>query len=172
MRRLARHLFTLCSAASLVLCVVVLALWVRSYFAIDGVEYTGAGGGMSGHQSKGQVAVAFGFGTPAPPTGLLRMSGPALSLDQSLVGPVAFRRFGFASQSFNGPVRGRLLIVPHWFLAGVLAVLPGGKLVHRRLRRASRRAAAGLCPACGYDLRASPERCPECGTLAGERATA
>jgi hypothetical protein len=39
-----------------------------------------------------------------------------------------------------------------------VAIIPGHK---RRKRRG-----AGCCPECGYNLRASPERCPECGSPA------
>ena len=36
-------------------------------------------------------------------------------------------------------------------------------VVHSREYKLRSRRATGLCPRCGYDLRATPERCPECG---------
>lgn len=54
--------------------------------------------------------------------------------------------------------------VPYWLLA-TLTALPLSSVVMRAIRR-RRRARAGLCPRCGYDLRGSKasRRCPECGT--------
>jgi len=62
--------------------------------------------------------------------------------------------------------------LPSWFLATAFAVLPAVAFARRtRRRRENRLAAAGLCLSCHYDLRATPDRCPECGRVpAGTKA--
>jgi len=51
---------------------------------------------------------------------------------------------------------------PHWSLA-IIGVISPIALFLRGARRRSR-LRHGLCATCGYDLRASHDRCPECGT--------
>ena len=77
--------------------------------------------------------------------------------------------FYFRAQSNAGPTyvgRQRDLIfrIPYWFLAAASTLAPAAAL--RRRLRTRRRTRRGLCPRCGYDLRESPDRCPECGTAA------
>jgi hypothetical protein len=63
-----------------------------------------------------------------------------------------------------GATGSRWFEVPLWLLAVAFAVLPAARGVSRLRRRRKHR--IGLCPTCGYDLRATPDRCPECGTAA------
>jgi hypothetical protein len=62
------------------------------------------------------------------------------------------------------------LILPLWFPALLFAILPA--LWLRRWRIVRRRTRLGLCQHCGYDLRATPGRCPECGTVVAAPDTA
>lgn len=55
----------------------------------------------------------------------------------------------------------RAFFLPWWFLAIVLGCLPCIVLLHR-VRRGLR-LRAGCCPSRAYDLRATPDRCPERG---------
>lgn len=56
--------------------------------------------------------------------------------------------------------------IPFWAVVPPCAVLP---LIHLRRklreRRERRYAKTGRCVVCGYDLHATPDLCPECGTL-------
>ena len=57
----------------------------------------------------------------------------------------------------------RGVTLPYWFLV-LLTALPPAIWGRRRVnRRRDRRIRRGFCPQCGYDLRGTPDRCPECG---------
>lgn len=55
------------------------------------------------------------------------------------------------------------LTIPLWLLAAMGLIAPA-HWIHLR-RRDRRRRRDSRCVDCGYDLRASPQRCPECGTV-------
>jgi hypothetical protein len=54
------------------------------------------------------------------------------------------------------------LTLPFWLILIALGALPAFRAL--AVWRARRRRREGHCAKCGYDLRASSERCPECGT--------
>jgi hypothetical protein len=71
-----------------------------------------------------------------------------------------FRRLSFDYKNVDSWVAGYGVGIPCWavaLLAGAWPLTSVALLVRRRLR---------CCRQCGYDLRATPERCPECGATA------
>jgi hypothetical protein len=86
-----------------------------------------------------------------------------------LAGSYFWSRNGRGDMEFGSM---RWVTIPAWAVAVPLAVLPA--LTARRFlrrRREQRLHSQGQCVRCGYDLRATPGRCPECGATATEAAS-
>ncbi len=80
------------------------------------------------------------------------VTGPDVPFEGALFGSLGpARRLSFS------------LRLPLWFI--LLASSAPAALWLRYLRRSLTRRRLGLCANCGYDLRATPQRCPECGFI-------
>ena len=77
---------------------------------------------------------------------------------------VAASAFLFLTTSSRGLPESKLAlaIVPHWAVALPLLAWSAWRVFGPAARR-QRRVKRGQCVQCGYDLRASTGRCPECG---------
>ena len=159
--RMARRLLNLLTALSLLLCVAVCVLWVRSYWREDQLGYEWSADPSVSHKSEfesdgGEVWVGRKRRNQPPIDG-----GPGFYWDLSKPGSGGV---GWFSTDWEGmDAWGSWGVgVPHWFLTLAFAVPPAVGVI--RAHRKRRRLRFGLCRACGYDLRATLDRCPECGS--------
>ncbi len=146
-----RGFFSFATVLSAALLIATVILWVRSYW-----RYSEVGQPFSLSSDSWSVASWSGE------IRLRHYPNP-----QSKWGPeYESRRWGiyvYAGNDIRGAGSGFYCHewrIAYWFVAVFLLLLPATFAAHRIFRRAE----IGRCACCGYDLRATPDQCPECGT--------
>jgi hypothetical protein len=147
-----RRLVNILSAASAVIFFASIALWIGAYR--HGVGYP-----------RWPYLTRSGIGCERGVIGIIRTDDPdwGTDLDEgshswSFLGvSYAYNKFYGRSGGYN---EARIRCATLTALSGPLAAVWMLSFVRRR-----REARRGLCRRCGYDLRATPERCPECGAV-------
>jgi|SRR5579884_4193538 len=192
MSAVARRVFTVALMLSLLLCIAAAVLWVRSCFSGDTWEYThhhymgedrrsGTTWRWIIRDGRGLLCVFLSKGTIH---------------DEEAGGDGAWKTWSFFSHIGSEAPREIRRFTPHreflfrddvgetdvtlWYRAAVVfptwlpvlvfALLPTTRAGLTMFRRRQRR--PGRCRVCGYDLRATRERCPECGTAVTSEANA
>ena len=171
MRRLIRGLVALCSAASLLLCVAACVLWVRSY-EVDVFNWfdTAPDPALSGLHVERHDFVFSKEGTVRWSRSRSTRNPTPIEINQTEVEQPQFpllSRAPWREPSFAWEREPSYfsITVPYWALVVATLPFPAAYLWSaRRPRRSRLRHRGGLCT-CGYDLRATPGRCPECGMV-------
>src|SRR5687767_7453056 len=174
-----RRLLNLLTVLSLLLCTAAGSLWARSYWMAERVQWRSDAGWREVLSAKGHLQVGlYSSDRPGPRA---ESHGPRYDRDQArppynwlleMNGSrgdtlANWERTGFAWHERRNVGSGTLhavAVAPFWSFLAITAVPPLAWITLRlrsRIRR--RRTRSGLCPACGYDMRATPGRCPECG---------
>lgn len=148
-------------------CLGTLGLWVDSYRCWREAGYQG-----SNYQT---VIISYWGGIEIDAVRCPRVGPPRWNYQRlPSAGISPMNRLDFGHAWMVHPTVGcssHAVAVPHWLPALPSLILPAIWAVKRWRRRIP----PGHCKTCGYDLRASEERCPECGTAipaATDRPTA
>lgn len=181
------------AAISLLLVAATAVMWVRSYWRHDSFDasaspttYFAANthpGGFSARLLTGQQhtmsppsitsyaylpSSQFAQNLPFPRSPGRRMGYGFLPSSQFAQKQVVWPRYASsegADYSHGTPIPNmtRRAEMPYWVIVIIAIAMPARWIaVRRRENRASR---VGLCRVCGYDLCATPDRCPECGAV-------
>ena len=180
MSRLWRIILNGLTILSLPLCLASAVLWVRGYWRVDWFYWyrrprPEATGLLLGLESGGGGAAVYVRSWDSQVYWTSYPGGWHWVTDDPPTVPYAGgrerTRWGVRWISQDAALDSqRGIIVPLWLPTLFFAALPlarGALFIRRR-----RRGREGHCRKCGYDLRATPDRCPECGTLAPVAARA
>jgi hypothetical protein len=153
--------------ASALLALLLMVLWVRSAWRSDSLAWgtwETVSRGPTHHFRKFHTV----FSLRSEPGYLIADFGPSPAPADDVVvrrvagsssGPFDWFVFGFERSAWPTGEVWPTAYFSHYLVAAP-AALPALLWLWRRYRR---RPAPGICGVCGYDLRATPERCPECG---------
>jgi hypothetical protein len=186
-----RWLFHIAAGSSLLLCLALLALWINSLsqqymfdvqfpdspnaspYVLRLISLRSAEGGFWIHEQVITVTSPPEIATYAAVSGASIRTNFGTVQNPPMYTGLSQLKFDWAPRFVNASDPGvtqtkAWLRVPDWFLMLLAAILPG--LWIAGYRRHQRRMLKGHCLNCGYDLRATPQRCPECGTLPASQA--
>lgn len=152
---------------SLLLCIASLVFWMRSHRISDSFTLGPFPGKWSISTNHGRLSLTRERTWLEPAD--VKSGIKPLTYERSFAG------FGSKqsqdSRTWQGQSRRTIpyetilksYFVPLWFCFGLFLILPF--IDSLRLSRYIHRRGRGLCLRCGYDMRASGGKCPECGAL-------
>lgn len=159
--------------------IVVATIWIRSYWKADRIS-------LSWHPSKGMAAIAdINFANQATEVSYFAWrsgdtDGNHIEWEvadqdpqyryfewRSIVAKWSISHHNTLGIYEEGQAFGHLC-VPDWFvmLISICCVMPWW-ILRRKSKRTAGEVGCCLCPVCGYDVRATLTRCPECGYILG-----